>query len=56
MKRQVKVAALYVRVSTFQQQSDSQATELKEYVTKRGWEYQIYSDVQSGAKEDPASA
>jgi DNA invertase Pin-like site-specific DNA recombinase len=51
MKERMKVAALYLRVSTSNQQSDSQATELKEYVMKRGWEYQIYSDVQSGAKE-----
>jgi DNA invertase Pin-like site-specific DNA recombinase len=46
-----KVAALYVRVSTAQQHSDSQVMELKQYADKRGWEYRIYSDVQSGAAE-----
>lgn len=46
-----KVAGLYLRVSTAQQQTDSQAEELKQYAEKRGWEYRIYSDVQSGAAE-----
>lgn len=47
-----KVAGLYLRVSTTHQQTDSQGSELKQYVKKRGWDYKIYSDVQSGAKEN----
>ena len=47
-----KIAGLYLRVSTAQQQSDSQAAELRQYAEKRGWECRIYSDVQSGAKEN----
>lgn len=35
-----------------QQQTDSQAAELKQFAEKRGWEYRIYSDIRSGAKEN----
>jgi putative DNA-invertase from lambdoid prophage Rac len=52
MKDRVKTAALYVRVSTAQQQSDSQGLELKQYAEKRGWDHRIYSDVQSGAENN----
>jgi DNA invertase Pin-like site-specific DNA recombinase len=52
MKEHIKVAGLYLRVSTAHQQSNSQAAELKRYVEKRGWDHRIYSDVQSGAKEN----
>jgi DNA invertase Pin-like site-specific DNA recombinase len=51
VKERTKIAALYIRVSTALQSGDSQAIELKAYADKRGWEYQVYSDVQSGAKE-----
>lgn len=49
--RTARVAGLYARVSTANQQTDSQETELKAYAMKRGWDYHMYSDVQSGAKE-----
>lgn len=52
MERQKKVAGLYLRVSTTQQQCDPQESELRQYAEKRGWVHKIYSDVQSGAKEN----
>ena len=51
-RNEKKIAGLYLRVSTAQQQTDSQAAELRQYAEKRGWECRIYSDVQSGAKEN----
>jgi DNA invertase Pin-like site-specific DNA recombinase len=46
-------AAIYVRVSTAEQDTDMQETELREYVENRDWEYVVYRDkAQSGAKND----
>ena len=43
--------AIYLRVSTDKQTTDSQAVELREYVRRRGWDNVTeYSDVTSGAK------
>lgn len=48
-----KRAAIYVRVSTAEQDTDMQETELRQYVESRGWEYAVYRDkAQSGAKND----
>ena len=48
-----KKAAIYVRVSTTNQDTERQETELKEYCEKRGWSYKIYKDHgHSGAKVD----
>jgi DNA invertase Pin-like site-specific DNA recombinase len=48
-----KRAAIYVRVSTNQQETDMQEVELKEYCDNRGWSYAIYPDqAKSGAKID----
>jgi len=48
-----KRAALYVRVSTLEQDTALQETELRQYVESRGWEYVVYQDkAQSGAKND----
>lgn len=48
-----KKAAIYVRVSTAEQDTDMQETELLEYAENRGWEYVVYRDkAQSGAKND----
>lgn len=45
-------AAIYVRVSTGEQNTHLQETELKEYAERRGWDCKIYRDAgQSGAKE-----
>jgi DNA invertase Pin-like site-specific DNA recombinase len=45
-------AAIYVRVSTAEQDTDMQEAELRQYVESRGWEYVVYRDkAQSGAKE-----
>jgi DNA invertase Pin-like site-specific DNA recombinase len=49
----VKSAAIYVRVSTQEQTTDSQESELKEYVERRGWSCTMYRDHgQSGVKND----
>jgi DNA invertase Pin-like site-specific DNA recombinase len=46
-------AAVYIRVSTTDQNSDMQETELLEYCKRRGWEPILYRDRgQSGAKQD----
>src|SRR5205814_1286942 len=43
--------ALYLRVSTDRQTTDSQAVELRDYCTRRGWkELREFSDTSSGAK------
>jgi DNA invertase Pin-like site-specific DNA recombinase len=48
-----KRAAIYVRVSTAEQNTDSQESELKEYCGRRGWTCAVYRDHgQSGAKND----
>jgi DNA invertase Pin-like site-specific DNA recombinase len=46
-------AAIYVRVSTAEQETDLQEHELKEYCERRGWSSAVYRDKgQSGAKND----
>jgi DNA invertase Pin-like site-specific DNA recombinase len=46
-----KRVAIYVRVSTTEQDTEGQETELREYVDRRGWAYEVYRDKgQSGAK------
>jgi DNA invertase Pin-like site-specific DNA recombinase len=48
-----KRAALYVRVSTSEQDTDMQETELRQYAESRGWNCVVYQDkAQSGAKND----
>ena len=48
-----KRAAIYVRVSTAEQDTGLQETELVQYVESRGWSYVVYRDkAQSGAKAD----
>jgi DNA invertase Pin-like site-specific DNA recombinase len=50
---ETKRAAIYVRVSTAEQDTGLQETELREYVERRGWGYVVYRDkAQSGAKSD----
>ena len=49
----VKRAAIYVRVSTVEQETDLQEHELQEYCERRGWSCVVYRDKgQSGAKND----
>jgi DNA invertase Pin-like site-specific DNA recombinase len=53
MRTGLKRAAIYVRVSTFDQETGLQETELLEYCQRRGWESVLYRDRgQSGAKQD----
>lgn len=48
-----KRAAIYVRVSTAEQETALQESELREYCERRGWESVLYRDRgQSGAKQD----
>jgi DNA invertase Pin-like site-specific DNA recombinase len=48
-----KRAAIYVRVSTNDQDTGLQETELREYVESRGWSFTVYRDHgQSGAKNE----
>jgi DNA invertase Pin-like site-specific DNA recombinase len=48
-----KRVAIYVRVSTIEQDTEGQEAELREYVESRGWSYEVYRDRgQSGAKSD----
>jgi DNA invertase Pin-like site-specific DNA recombinase len=48
-----KKAAIYVRVSTNDQDTGLQETELREYVESRGWSCTVYRDQgQSGAKSE----
>ena len=50
---QAKRAAIYVRVSTAEQETDLQEHELREYAEHRGWSCAVYRDRgQSGAKND----
>lgn len=50
---EVKRAAIYVRVSTVEQETDLQEHELQEYCERRGWSRVVYRDKgQSGAKND----
>jgi DNA invertase Pin-like site-specific DNA recombinase len=45
-------AAIYVRVSTAEQDTDMQETELRDYVEKRGWSCVLYRDKASGVTND----
>jgi DNA invertase Pin-like site-specific DNA recombinase len=48
-----KTAAVYVRVSTSDQNTGLQETELREYCEHRGWQCRVYRDAgQSGAKDN----
>jgi DNA invertase Pin-like site-specific DNA recombinase len=48
-----KRVAIYVRVSTVEQETALQESELREYCERRGWEPVLYRDRgQSGAKQD----
>ena len=50
---EAKRAAIYVRVSTVEQETDLQEVELKEYCERRNWDYVIYRDRgQSGVKDN----
>jgi DNA invertase Pin-like site-specific DNA recombinase len=49
----MKSAAIYVRVSTQEQETDMQESELVEFAKRRGWRPQVFRDHgQSGAKEN----
>ena len=47
-----KRAGIYVRVSTAEQETDMQETELREYCDSRGWSCSVYRDKTSGTKSD----
>jgi len=48
----MKKAAIYIRVSTTEQETGLQENELREFAERRGWEYEVFTDRgQSGAKD-----
>jgi DNA invertase Pin-like site-specific DNA recombinase len=48
-----KRAAIYIRVSTAEQETAMQEAELREYCERRGWELKVYKDHgHSGTKQD----
>jgi len=47
--RNPPVAAIYTRVSTELQNTDVQVSDLTGYADRRGWKYEIFRDIQSGA-------
>jgi DNA invertase Pin-like site-specific DNA recombinase len=48
-----KKVALYVRVSTDEQETDLQLMDLKEYVQRRGYEiFNVYEDIMSGVTKE----
>jgi DNA invertase Pin-like site-specific DNA recombinase len=48
----MKKAAIYIRVSTTEQEIGLQENELREFAERRGWQYEIFTDRgQSGAKD-----
>jgi predicted site-specific integrase-resolvase len=50
--KKVKRAGVYCRVSTQEQSTAAQETELKEFANNRGWEVaRVYSDTISGTKD-----
>ncbi len=48
--------AIYVRVSTTDQTVENQRLRLTEYATSKGWEYDIFSEVQSTRNTRPVKA
>jgi len=46
------IAAIYARVSTFDQDNSMQVRELTDYATIRGWKVVVYQDQMSGGKND----
>lgn len=40
----MKKAAIYIRVSTNEQEVGLQETEVREFAERRGWEYKIFTD------------
>jgi DNA invertase Pin-like site-specific DNA recombinase len=48
-----KIAAIYIRCSTLDQETGLQENELREVAERRGWQYEVFTDRgQSGAKDN----
>ena len=47
--RNPPVAAIYTRVSKSDQSTEVQQVDLIEYANRRGWHYEVFADIQSGA-------
>lgn len=45
--------AIYARVSTAEQTTDNQIIPLKEYATRMGWEYEVFTENESTRKTRP---
>jgi DNA invertase Pin-like site-specific DNA recombinase len=51
--KEIRRAAIYVRCSTAEQETEAQEIEVREYCDRRGWSYTVYRDKgQSGSKND----
>jgi DNA invertase Pin-like site-specific DNA recombinase len=51
--KEIRRAAIYLRCSTAEQETDMQETELREYRDRRGWSYTVYRDKgQSGLEKN----
>ena len=48
--------AIYCRVSTTEQTPENQKIRLTEYANEKGWEYNIYSEIESIRKTRPVKA
>lgn len=55
-KRKPAKIAIYCRVSTNEQTTENQRLRLAEYADKEGWEYDVFSEVQSSKKTRPVKA
>lgn len=50
--KKTKTAAVYVRASTVEQDTDLQETGLRQYAESRGWKCVVYRDIASGTRSD----
>ena len=55
-KRNPVKIAIYCRVSTNEQTTENQKLRLTEYAKKEGWDYDVFSEVQSSKKTRPVKA
>lgn len=55
-KRKPVKIVIYCRVSTNEQTPENQRLRLTGYANKEGWDYDVYSEVQSSKKTRPVKA
>ena len=52
----IEKVAIYCRVSTQEQDTENQRIRLTEYANQKGWQYDVYTEVQSTRKTRPVKA